>query len=85
MVNIRKAPCKRTANGRSDVGFYMSCPFAHPVACMLLCVVGGCFAKFETGQAACKRSQQLSTMLGVVSCWPKLLRPFAPGLKASFH
>ena len=63
----------------------MSCPFAHPVACMLLCVVGSCFAKFETGQATYKRSQQLPTMLGVVICWPKLLRPFALGLKASFH
>ena len=52
---------------------------------MLLCVVGSCFAKFETGQATCKPSQQLSTMSGVVSCWPKSLRPFAPGLKATFH
>ena len=39
----------------------------------------------QRGQATCKRSQQLPTMLGVVSCWPKSLRPFAPGLKASFQ
>ena len=29
--------------------------------CMLLHVVGSCCAKFETGQATCKRTQQLST------------------------
>ena len=54
---------------------------------MLLCVVGSCFAKLETGQATCKRSQQLPTISGVVvvSCRPKSLRPFALGLKASFH
>ena len=85
MINIPKAPCKQTANGRIDVGCYMSCPFAHPVACILLCVVGSCFARFETGQATCKQLQQLSTNSGVVSCWPKLLRPFALGLKASLH
>ena len=33
------------------VGFYMLRPFAHPVACcMLLCVVGSCCEKFETGE-----------------------------------
>ena len=32
---------------------------------VLLCVVGSCFAKSETGQATCKRSQQLPTLLGV--------------------
>jgi len=63
----------------------MSCPFAHPVACMLLCVVGSCFAKFETGQATSKRSQQLPTMLWVVICWPKLLRPFARGFRNIYH
>ena len=37
-------------------------------------VVGSCSAKFESGQATLKRSQQLPTVLGVVNCWPKLSR-----------
>ena len=70
MVNIPKAPCKRTQ--RCWMLYVAS--FAHPVACRFLhSVVGSCFAKFETGQATCKRSQQLPPMLRVVSCWQKLL------------
>ena len=32
---------------------------------VLLGVVGSCFAKFETSQVTCKRSQQLPTILEV--------------------
>ena len=35
-------------------------PFSHPVACILLRVVGSCCAKFETGQLL---SQQLPTFV----------------------
>ena len=45
-----KLPRPRATTFNID-GFYMLRPFAHPVACyMLLCVVGSCCEKFETGE-----------------------------------
>ena len=49
-TNPNKLP-KPHATTLNVVGFYMLRPFAHPVACcMLLCVVGSCCEKFETGE-----------------------------------
>ena len=72
MVNIPKAPWKRMQRCCPDV---ISCVRLQTLlhACCYS-VVGSCFAKFESGQATRKRSQQLPTVLGVVNCWPKLSR-----------
>ena len=61
-------------------GCYMLRPFAHPVACC--CVLLGVVAqslKPVKRLATCKRTQQLTTLLGQ-QCW-ELLRPFTPGFK----
>ena len=74
------SPCKRTQHcwptTPNIVGCYMSCPFAHPVACccMLLGVVTQSLKPVKRS-TTCNRSQQLPILLGQ-QCW-ELLRSFA--------
>ena len=56
---------KTRANGRNVVGCFMLRLFAHPVASTCL--------KPSISLSTCKRTQQLSTLLG----WTKILRLFA--------
>ena len=71
-LNSRKRTqhcCPTTLNIFGCYISYMLSRLSPFVRCMLLRVVGSCCAKFETAVkllASCKRTQQLSTMLGVV-------------------
>ena len=49
--------------------------------CMLLCVVGSCCAKFETGQTfSCVQTDATTPTIVGQQCW-ELLRPFARSLR----
>ena len=58
MTPNNKLP-KPRATTLNIAGCYMLRPFAHPVVCcMLLCVVGCCCEKFETGQTLSYNNSQ---------------------------
>ena len=47
--------------------------------CMLLLVVGSCWAKFETGQTFSYVQTDVTTPKNVESCWPTMSHQFARG------
>ena len=94
--SLRIVPCiitfKPGANGRNIVGQQL--PTLFDVTCWIRlhrCVLLGVDAqslKPVKLLATCKRTQQLPTMSVQHcwgSCWPTMLRPFAPGLRLRSH
>ena len=51
--------------------------------CMLSRVVGICCAKFKTGQTFSYTQTDATTPNNIGSCWPTMLRPFAPDYTVS--
>ena len=93
--SLRIVPCNITfkpdANGRNTVGQQLPtlfdvarCIRLHTLF-MLLRVVGSCCAKFETGQTFSYMQTDVTTPNIVASCWPTMLRPFAPGSRLRSH
>ena len=91
--SLRIVPCNITfkpdANGRNIVGQQLPtlfdvarCIRLHTLF-MLLRVEVSCCAKFETGQTFSYMQTDVTTPVG--SCWPTMLRPFAPGFRLRSH